>query len=48
MSGSTGGPYPEASISLSHVPSLRPVLKSFEMVLTFRDQQWWVAEVTFG
>ena len=48
VSGSTGGPYPEASISLSHVPSLRPVLKSFEMVLTFRDQQWWVAEVTFG
>jgi hypothetical protein len=48
VSASTGGPYPEASISLSHVPSLRPVLKSFEMVLTFRDQQWWVAEVTFG
>ncbi len=48
VSGSTGGPYPEAAISLSHVPSLRPVLKSFEMVLTFRDQQWWVAEVTFG
>lgn len=48
VNGSTGGPYPEASISLSHVPALRPVLKSFEMVLTFRDQQWWVAEVTFG
>jgi hypothetical protein len=48
VSGSTGGPYPEASISLSHVPALRQVLKSFEMVLTFRDQQWWVAEVTFG
>jgi hypothetical protein len=48
ISGSTGGPYPEASISLSHVPALRPALKSFEMVLTFRDRQWWVAEVTFG
>jgi hypothetical protein len=48
VSGSTGGPYPEASISLSHVPALRPALRAFEMVLTFRDGQWWVAEVIFG
>jgi hypothetical protein len=48
ISGSAGGPYPEASISLSHVPALRSALKAFEMVLTFRDGQWWVAEVTFG
>lgn len=48
VSGSTGGAYPQASISLSHVPALRPVLTSFKMLLTFRDQQWWVAEVTFG
>jgi|GEM_PF-6502003 len=48
LTGSVGGPYPEASISLSHVPALRSALTSFEMVLTFRDGQWWVAEVTFG
>jgi hypothetical protein len=48
IAGSSGGPYPEAFISLSHVPALRSSLTSFEMVLTFRDGQWWVAEVTFG
>ncbi len=48
VSGSTGGPYSEASISLSHVPALRTALKAFELVLTFRNGQWWVAEVTFG
>jgi hypothetical protein len=42
------GPYPQARISLREVPALRSALTSFQMVLTFRDGQWWVAEVTFG
>ena len=41
-------PDPHAFISLPFVPSLAPVMKRFEMVLTFRDSQWWVVEVTFG
>jgi serine/threonine protein kinase len=48
VSPSSGRPYPQAQISLPYVPALRTAVKSFEMVLTFRGGQWWVAQVTFG
>lgn len=46
--GTVADPDPHAIISLLYVPDLQGVLKSFEMVMTYHDEQWWVVEVTFG
>lgn len=46
--GPGGDPDPHAFISLPYVPALADVVRRFEMVLTFHDDQWWIVEVTFG
>jgi hypothetical protein len=46
--GGIPDPDPHAVITLVMVPDLQGVLSQFEMVLTYRDGQWWVVRVTFA
>lgn len=39
---------PHALVSLAYVPALRGVFDKLEVVLTYRDYQWWVVQVAFG
>jgi hypothetical protein len=40
--------YPEAIVSLTDVPHLKRALHRLDMVLTYRNAQWWIVEVSLG